>query len=213
MSYFETYRSRLLSQGNSSAESVINSTKQVINNSFDSSLSARTVLIEGLSITVIVNQGKNSEEKSILFKPDTVINIGTVVIIDSFNYLVMDFEANEVYPVAKLKLCNSTFPIQSDKTQVLKGYNEFDEPIYEYTESPPENVPCIVEAKIISDSVEEAINLPEGRLNVVIPFREHPDIAEGKQFTMYGSSYQIIGIDYTKSVNKKGILTLQGKKV
>lgn len=213
MSYFDTYRSRLLSQGNSSAESVINTTKQVVNNSFDTSLSAKTILVDGVSMIAIVNQGDTSEEKSILFKPDTVIDKGTVVTIDSLNYLAMDFEANEVYPVAQVKLCNSTFPIQSDKTQVLKGYNEFDEPIYEYTESPPENVPCIVEAKITSDSVEEAINLPEGRLNVVIPFREHPDIAEGKQFTMYGSSYQIIGIDYTKSVNKKGILTLQGKKV
>lgn len=219
MSYFETYRSRLLSQGNSSAESVINTTKQVVNNSFDTSLSTKTVLIDGVSIIAIVNQGKSSEEKSILFKPDTVIDKGTVVTIDSLNYLAMDFEANEVYPVAQVRLCNSTFPIQSDKTQVLLTdefgnpiLNDFGEQQYEWTYL-TEDVPCIVEAKITSDSVEEAINLPEGRLDIIIPYRESEGIAEGKQFSMYGSSYQIIGIDYTKSVNKKGILTLQGKKV
>lgn len=213
MSYFETYRSRLLSQGNSSAESVINTTKQVVNNSFDTSLSTKTVLIDGVSIVAIVNQGKNSEEKSILFKPDTVIDKGTVVTIDSLNYLVMDFEANEVYPVAKVKLCNSTFPIQSDKTQVLIGTDDFGDPIYEYQEGTTENVPCIVETTVTSDSVDEAINLPEGRINVTIPFKDNPNIAEGKEFLMYGSTYQITGIDYTKSLNKKGILIIQGKKV
>lgn len=213
MSYFETYRSRLLSQGNSSAESVINTTKQVVNNSFDTSLSTKTVLIDGVSIVAIVNQGKNSEEKSILFKPDTVIDKGTVVTIDSLNYLVMDFEANEVYPVAKVKLCNSTFPIQSDKTQVLIGTDDFGDPIYEYQEGTTENVPCIVETTVTSDSVDEAINLPEGRINVTIPFKVNPNIVEGKEFQIYGSTYQITGIDYTKSFNQKGILTIQGKKV
>jgi hypothetical protein len=221
--YINDYLSRVsvFASGNSPPTNIrgglISHTKRAAERLIYTSPSYTQMLIDGTLYDTVLTQGKESEDKTVLLMPDTKINIGSVCEIGNSYYLVMDFLGegiNEIYPTAKLKLCNSTFPIQSDKTKVLIGTNDFDEDVYEYTESPPENIPCIVESRITSADTNEAINLPEGRINVTIPFKEHAEIAEGKEFTMYGSVYQIVGIDYTKStVSKTGILTIQGKKV
>jgi len=209
MSYFDTYKSRLLSQGNSSAESIINSTKQVINNSFDTSLSAKSVLIDGVSTTTIVNQGDTSEEKSMLLKPDSVIDNGTVVIIDSLNYLVVDFEVNEVYPTAQLKLCNSTFPIQSDKTKVLIGNDPITgRPIYEEVEGAIVYEPCIVETKYPANNASEQLPLPNGDLSVTIKYRADESLKVNYEFAMYGNQYKVSDFDLTKVINDKGIMRI-----
>lgn len=161
----------------------------------------------------------NSEVKKVIGRIED-IDRGNLFRIGELDWLVTTIpEDNKIYRKAEMRLCNSTFPIQSDKTQVLLTdengnpiLNDFGEEQYEWTYI-TEEVPCIVESKVVSDYTNEAINLPEGRLDVTIPHRDGENVAIGKEFSMYGAVYQIGEIDYTKSMNGAGILVLKGKKV
>ncbi|MEH7116036.1 hypothetical protein V7128_01255 [Neobacillus vireti] len=142
------------------------------------------------------------------------IDIGNVMTIDNLNWLIITLpEDNKIYRKAEMQLCNSTYPIKTNKTRVLKGLNDFGEKIYDYVDGTVTELPCIVSSTTTSDSVDEAINLPEGQISITLPYVENAEIAEGKEFFMYGSKFKIIGIDYTKSINKVGILIIKGKKV
>lgn len=120
---------------------------------------------------------------------------------------------NKIYRKATVRYCNSTFPLPGTKTKTQTGTNAYGDPIYEYTTTPPTLLPCITETTVTFDNSDEAINLPEGQLQVTISYTEHPELVESKEFTMYGSQYQIIGIDHTKSINGVGLLVIKGKKV
>lgn len=215
MSYLDTYRKRLKASGSNPTDGIIHASKQTVKNNFSNSLFSELVLIDDIKHEVIITQEKNNEDKKILLKPDTRINIGSVVEIKGLSYLTMDFLGdgiNEIYPTATLKLCNSSFPIASNETSVLIGYNEFDEPIYEETITEV-TTPCVISSTIQSDKTTEAINLPDGQIEITIPYSESEHIVEGKEFNMYNTTYQIIGIDYTKSLNQSGLLIIKGKRV
>lgn len=191
------------------SSNAVESFEELLNNSPES---YDVIINDNEFPTKVIVQQKSQDERYIHARIGE-IKIGDLVKHKSFNWLVIDHvDDNKMNLSTKMKLCNSTFPLKTDKTKVLIGYNEFDEPIYEYIDGEPIPLPCIVESNITSDNSNEAINLPEGRLNIIIPFTEHEDIADGKQFTMYGAVYNIIGIDYTKVINKVGVLTIQGKR-
>lgn len=154
-------------------------------------------------------------QKNIIGKLDE-IERGNIITINATNerwLIISKPEDNKIYRKATIQLCNSTYLLPGTITKVQSGINDFGDPIYEFVESDPTPLPCIAETTISSDDTDEAINLPEGQLQITISFTEHDDIKEGKNFKMYGSDYQIIGIDHTKSIDGIGLLVFKGKKV
>jgi hypothetical protein len=213
--YLDEYRSRL------SKMSLVDHTKQSFVKMFIGNPNYRVLTIDGVQYETLYSQGKVSNEKSLLFTPNTKIDIGSVVLINNNNYLIMDFQSegiNEIYPNATLKLCNSTYPIKSGKTKTLKldsngnpVLDKFDNPVYIYTEGANINIPCIVESSIIAADENKQLPLPQGQLRVTMSYRD--DIKVNDTFSMYSNSYKIRNIDYTKVINNKGIMVLAVEEV
>jgi hypothetical protein len=210
---FELYKKRLLSYGNDDKDAVLNNTQYMINKSFADSFGYSVVKIDDVDTEVIIINKNDSTQKELLLRPNQTVKKGATVLIGIQYYLVVDFNGNGINQKVKIKLCNNTFALKGSTTEVIVDYNDFGEPITEIISSGDIILPCIVETKILDDQIDEAINLPEGRINVTIPYTEHEDIAIDKEFIMYGEKYKIIGIDYTQSINKEGLIIINGKKV
>jgi hypothetical protein len=210
---FDLYKKRLLSYGNDDKDAVLNNTQYMINKSFADSFGYSVVKIDDVDTEVIIINKNDSTQKELLLRPNQTVKKGATVLIGIQYYLVVDFNGNGINQKVKIKLCNNTFALKGSTTEVIVDYNDFGEPITEIISSGDIILPCIVETKILDDQIDEAINLPEGRINVTIPYTEHEDIAIDKEFIMYGEKYKIIGIDYTQSINKEGLIIINGKKV
>lgn len=213
MNYFDVYRKRIQLSGSNTTESSKNTTINSINRMFTETLGYQIVKIDDVETEVIVINKDDFTQKELLLRPNQTVKIGAKVLIGIQYYLVVDFNGNGINQKAKIRLCNNTFTLKGSTTEVIVDYNDFGEPITETISSGDITLPCIVETKIFDDQTDEAINLPEGRINVTIPYTEHEDIAIDKEFIMYGEKYKIIGIDYTKSIDKEGLITINGKKV
>jgi len=215
MGYLNTYRSRLNANGSNSMDSIVQGSKQTVKNNFSNSLFSEVVLIDDVEYEVIVTQEKLSENKKILLHPDTKIDIGATVKIKELPYLVMDFLGdgiNEVYPTATLRLCNSTFPIESNNTSVLIGTDSYGRPVYS-DQSTVTNTPCIVETKYYFNNRNEQITLPEDRMLITMQYQDAPNIEVGKEFEMYKSRFKITHFDFSKVINGKGVMVFTGERV
>lgn len=141
------------------------------------------------------------------------IEIGRLVTWGTENWLIINKpDDNKIYRKATIQLCNHSLTLSGTQTCQIVAYNDFDEPIEECTSSSPLLIPCIVERTIVTTGTDEAINLPEGRVNLTIPFTVHEEIAIGKTVILYNEEYVIRDIDYTKSNGNSGLLILHGKK-
>lgn len=215
MSYFDMYKSRLNATGINSANSIVNSTKQTINNNFDISPFAISVLIDDIEFRVILTHDSKSKNKKLLLKPENRINIGSSVHVGDDFYLVMDFLGEgvyEIYPTATLQQCNSFFPAITDKTRVLIGRDDDGRPVYEEVEQKV-NVPCIVEPSISinTDKVDQLL-LPKGSIKISLKYAKYMNINSNDKFEMYGNRYEIEDIDYSKVINEIGIMVIYAKK-
>jgi hypothetical protein len=174
------------------------------------------VIIQGVPEKALIYEKYNNDNgnlKNIVAKVGK-LKQGYIVEFNNQKWIVFSLpENNIIYEKATLRLCNNTLTLKGSTTEIIVGYNDFNEPITETISSEDIVIPCIVETKILDDETEQAINLPEGRINVTIPYTEHEDIAIDKEFEMYGEKYKIIGIDYTQSINKEGLIIINGKKV
>jgi hypothetical protein len=213
--YLNEYRNRM------NKKSLVEHTKQAFVKMFIGNPNYKVITINGEQYETLYSQGKSSEEKSLLFAPNTKIDIGSVVPLNGNSYMVMDFQGegiNEIYPSATLKLCNSTYPINGSRTKVLKTdsngkavLNKFNDPVYIYTDGATTNTPCIVASTIIAADENKQLPLPEGQLTVTLSYRD--DVKVNDTFSMYNNNYKIRGIDYTKVINGKGIMVLSVEQV
>lgn len=210
--YLNQYRERV---NKTSAERLADHTKQSFIKMFIGNPNYRLLSINGLQYETLYSQGKNSDEKSLLFTPNTKVDIGSVVEMNSNSYLIMDFQGegiNEIYPSAVLKRCNSTYPIKSNKTRVLKGQDDDGRNVYE--DSYDTNfIPCIVENKISAGKDNGQLPLPEGRINITMKYQSADNLKINSEFEMYGNVYRIIDFDMTKVMNNKGIMVVLAERV
>jgi hypothetical protein len=213
MNYFDVYKKRIQLSGSNATEASKNATIDSINRTFSEMLNYQIVKINDVDTEVIIINKDDSTQKELLLRPNQTVKKGAKVLIDTQYYLVTDFNGNGINQKAKIKLCNNTLTLKGTTTEIIVGYNDFNEPITETISSEDIVIPCIVETTITFDDTEQAINLPEGKIRVTIPYTEHEDIAIDKEFIMYGEKYKIIGIDYTQSINKEGLIIINGKKV
>jgi hypothetical protein len=138
MSWYDNMQSRLLAQGGNIADSQKIATKQVIINSFKDSPSYKSVLINGIPTDVRLSAGKEtnfkvmslSNFKSMYLLPDTTVNIGAVVTIDSEYWIVTDFQLSDIYPSAQLQKSNQLLKWQNSNYQIKTVHsiitNKFD---------------------------------------------------------------------------------------
>jgi hypothetical protein len=165
-------------------------------------------------IMIYGTYGSDSESKSIIGRISD-IERGNLLNVNGEDWLIVSYpEDNKVYRKAEIKLCNSTFPIQTDKTSVLMRDAEgnpitdrFGKPQYKVTETVV-TTPCIVTSRYAFSDSNEQITLPEGKMELMLKSQKSDYLVNGFEFEMYGEKYKILNIDRTKVINDKGILTL-----
>lgn len=216
MDYIGLYKSRLIADGESMPGELIKTTKNIVNNAFSNSPFYQIVLIDDIEYEAIVTQENKSEMKKILLRPDTFIDIGSIVKIKEKYYIVMDFLGEgiyESYPTATLRLCNSFYPIKFNKTRVLLGYDDENRPVYDDRYEIDKVVPCVVETKAInSKNTEEQIYLPNGEIAITLHYEPSDTLKLNYKFQMYGQFYKIIDLDFTKVFNDKGIVVVRAER-
>jgi hypothetical protein len=142
------------------------------------------------------------------------IDQGNIMTIDNLNWLIITLpEDNKIYRKAEMKLCNSTYPIKSNKTKVLKGYNQLGKPIYEDVYEVNRLEPCIVETSYYKTDSNAQLVIQNNQLSITIKYQISDTIAINEEFTMYNNQYKITDIDYTKVINEKGIIKIIAERV
>lgn len=171
------------------------------------------VLINGMPNKAIIQKGNVDDKRTILTRIGE-LHCGDVVSYKSNQWLVYKFaDDNKMHQSSEMRLCNASFPIQTDKIQVLVGKDQFGRPIYEEREGASLYEPCIVETKLLNQSENTAIPLPDDVIVVTMRYQESHKLELNKVFKMYGTDYKIMNIDYTKVINGKGIVTLSARFV
>ena len=196
--------------------SLVESSKQTFIKMFIGNPNYRLQVIDGIQYETLYSQGKNSDEKSLLFTPNTKVDIGSVVEIDINSYLIMDFQGegiNEIYPSATLKKCNSTYPIRLNKTKILKGHNQLGKPIYDEVYEVDRNEPCIVDLGNYTTNTDNQLVIPENVMYLTMRYQQSETLVVNYEFTMYNNKYKITDIDYTKVINDKGIIKVIAERV
>ncbi len=177
MNEYELYKTRHELKGTNSTDAIKNRTKTVFNGKFESSPSFYKVLVDGIETDAIVNQGKLSNFKSLMFRPDTSVNKGDIVTYENKDYLIIDFDTNKVYPTAKLELCNYSLEYATEgSTDYLKDENgeyvldDDYRPIPITIEGEPISIPCIVRTSTYKLSDTEQILIPDNTLQVSMQY-------------------------------------------
>lgn len=181
MTYISDYKARINANGNSLREINITNTKSAINASFADNPSYETVTIDSVSTGVILNNGKDSLNKEMLLLPDATIAVGKLVIIDNYNWLVLDSTDNEMYPKCKINKTNHLLK-WLDSTGTTKS-------TYGVTSN-----------KSLTDVTDENkyIILPDGKFRITIP--DDADtrlIIKDKRFIINNSAWKCTFNDYT----------------
>ena len=216
MSWLDEYKTRLQANSATNAGDYFSNATKINNISlFKGSPTYRLIQVDGVSTDVRVIQGKDEENVELLFLPDTSMTRGKTAEIDGLYWLLINVIGTDVFPKAKAKLCNSTFPL-INTTKVLVGYDDFGKPAYTEADTVT-YIPCIAETKMYAGSsdLSEAINLPENKIVITIAYTEHQTIKINQEFEIYDQFYKIIAIDKTKSdtVNKTGLFVIHAEMV
>ena len=207
MKSFEIYKKRNALYGDSPDERIANITKVFLDRSLDSS--SQIGIVNGIETNVIVNDGKNSTVKTVLFRPDSKFTIGMYFIYKGNTYLIMDFNYSDIYPKAKVTVCNNTLFLKNEPIKTQTGTDRFGRPEYDLVYPPDKPLPCIADNSITTNDSDQPIRLPDNQLQLTIPYTEHPELKEGKKFQMYEREYEISGIDETESINKVGLMIIR----
>jgi hypothetical protein len=91
--YLNEYRNRV---SKSSAESLVEHTKQTFIKKFIGNPNYKLLLINGIQYETLYSQGKTSDEKSLLFTPNTKVDIGSIVELNSNSYYNACYEKAEI---------------------------------------------------------------------------------------------------------------------
>jgi hypothetical protein len=210
MTYIDEYKARLNHFGEDNKSKIINSTKQSVNNIFSNNPSYRQVTINGESVDAIVNKTDKSFIKQILFRPDSIYDEGTLITIDSKQYLVIGFQENEVYPLVEAKLCNNILTVPLPPIPTIIGYDEMSNPIVEDEPVPPFTSPCIINGldDTYQSNLSQSIAYTNADVSLTIQNSANLNATlSDKTFTMFANTYHIYGFQYDKTFDDdKGLL-------
>lgn len=210
MDIYERYMYRVNSKGSSPTESSLNAGKRDVNYKFASSPSYTLVLVDDNKTEAIVTSKSEYNEKEIIFRPDTKLNIGAVVEFRDTNYLLMEFIERDLDPKGLLNLCNNVFIAKGQSIRIVVGTNPFTgQPVYEYQEGINLSYPCIATKTMINEDLNLPINTDRDLIKVTLPYFDFKE----DTFEMYEEKYQVKSIDKTKVINGVGLMTILGEGV
>lgn len=191
MTYFDKYRARLTAEGSSEQEAYIKVSTDVITSSFKNSPHYTQVTVDGTTLDAIKQLDKDSKVKSLVFLPATTVSIGSTVTIGSETWLIMDFDANPLYPKAKINRCNQSVKWTSGGSTL------------EY--------PCVMTAEILDDDRDAKMVLPKSEFMIYVGYNgDTVALKENVRLVMGSRAYEVIAYDnITHVINNSGVLSLR----
>lgn len=210
--YYDLYQKRLNALGNTDKERIINREQKLIEKNFKKSLNYFLVQINGVDtdawITNYSYSKKYNDIKNIITQKTDVISCGDLIDFNGSKWLIITQidESNEIYNIATIRKCNQILTLTTGEIKTQIGVDEMDRPIYDIIENTT-SWDCIVDNKILNPTLDESINLPEGKISIIISYSDI--VKENMKFQMWNEDYQIVGID--KTIN--GIITILANRV
>ncbi|MBT9139305.1 MAG: hypothetical protein DDT31_01889 [Syntrophomonadaceae bacterium] len=221
MSIIDQYRARLIAEGATPGVAYTNATIHAINASFANAPNFRNIPVDLINTDVRILDIKSSQQgnqvlsftKELLFRPFVVRRSGTYAVIDGRRWLLFDFRGG-IVPKAIIHLCNATLTIQIGVTRVIRGHDEMNRPVF--TNTPIiRSWDCIIDNKmrIGTGGLNDAINMPEGVMNIIIPHTTEVVESKDTRFVVWGQNYQIISINYQYILNNEGPMVITAQRV
>lgn len=174
----------------------------------------------GVRVTEVSNLTKKIDGdiyenfREIIYPDDTELFLGDKYRYKNNVWLCTDNDSEGYVSRCFVRKCNSSVSIQTGETRTQTGTDSLGRPIYASTPIYFESE-CIVSTKLYINSfmkVDKAINLPSGQLIVYVPYDSDYAIREKMEFEMYGYTYSIFDLDYTRIINGVGLLGIIAQK-
>lgn len=200
MSY-EAQKARMLLNGSNIGESQKNHTMRKNNNLFKNSPSYRIVPINGVNTEVRVSDRSatlnlnTSQYKMLTFRPETRFNLGSIVEYESIKWLMIDFNNNDLFPLAAIQKCN-------EELRWVDGNNI------------SHSVPCVVNKspmeRIIVRNSSNDIPIVDQMMYVLVNYENVASmIKHSQRFILNSQAYSVNGVDDLSYVyNGKGIVQI-----
>lgn len=200
MSFTDHYRKKLSRDGSGEADAIYRQTIEIANNQFMNAPNAKVVKVDGIETDVRVLQGKTSQERYLLLRPQTKIDIGSVIELDDYEFWIAFDIVGEIFsPKVYIQSCND-FLRWIDADGVLREY---------HTRS---TATRNTKYDIQSDKMQVEL-----LLGGIYAYVEANDITKtivaSQRFVLGGDVYQIAGVDDVSNVDQygKGVLQLTCK--
>lgn len=204
MDDFKAYRDRVRAISYSSQDNLITTSKrQAHTNMMDSPnlvVIKNMVLEEQLDKTFILNTREYKPsivsdidsfyKRKVLFTPDGGIPLGSYLEHRDKTYLVTRIVDDDIYPVAEMEFCNYELLIKGEKVRVETGKDDLGNAKYS-SHQPKYKIPCVATSKIYSILDNSQIPLPEGTINIYLPYHENVKIPVNYEFDIHGDTFQV----------------------
>jgi hypothetical protein len=172
-----------------------------------------SVLVNNTDTKLVIIQYKDENERHLIARIGE-IQLGDIVNHKNLNWLVTSNpDDNKMNLSTIIKLCNSTYPIKSNKTRVLIGTTDLGKPIYQDTWGIDTTSPCIVETGIGSANTNAQLVIPNKSVIITMKNQVSDTLVVNYEFSMYSNQYKIIDIDYTKVIADKGIIKILAERL
>lgn len=208
---YESYKARINAYGGNIQESTSRASKYSQEQQILHSPSLKYVKIND-EVTLrpcIVSDVETFDIRKFLFIPETKILKGEYIHYENYVYLVTKHNTDDIYPEAIGELCNSLFTLTLEGQRVEVGRDDFNRPIYDFTDSTTYNIPCVLSTKIYSTVDNSPMPLPDGSIMIKIPYKIGQIPPINYTFDYRGNPYKVTTIEYDNVINEKGFIEMR----
>lgn len=200
MSFSDAYRKRVSIDGSNHSDSFSNSTKILINDSFEDSPTFSRILIGDKEYDVRITDERKIDEKKLLFRPDTLdIQVGHYAVINDNKWLLLNFDPDRITPKSIIKKADRFLKWKDNNGNMIEE-------------------PCVVES-VLYEEMRDGMYFfsPKGNLRIFLQYNQTTKHILNQMRFLFGTdAYSVGGIDNFSNVyNDKGymIINLEKSKI
>lgn len=232
MADYSAYFNRLNAQGVSHQEAMKNTTKRLAEQNIMNSPSRVDVdvlklerneqdetfeIVHDETQVAIVSNKQSFYRREVLVLPDVELKMGMYLTYEDMYYLVTESNIDVIYLNSLMLLCNNMLELVGKTERVRNGADDFGRPIWKETQK-TYKIPCSIESKEYSIAERSPIPLPDGVINISIPYHKDIKVPINYLAQFNGESYQVTSVNYEKVINKiggekYGYVVLRGQRV
>jgi hypothetical protein len=196
MSYFDTYKSRVKSDGNTPSDSFSNATKHLINESFMDSPTYSKIDIGGIDYDVRITDEEKIDEKKLLFRPDTSVEVGLYANISGNKWLILNFDSDRITPKSIIK--------KADRIIKWKDSNGI-----------LHQEPCVLESVFYEENRDgDYFYTPKGNIRIYTQYNESTKKILDQMRFVFGNNVYLVGTidNFSYVYDDKGYIILYLEK-